>query len=74
MAREHAQKLCALKGERVGIREMRGHAAWYIKGLPSANKVKDQISTMESYDEFDKILLAYQEKLEAYIQGKENRE
>ena len=71
LAREHAQKLCDLKGEKVGIREMRGHAAWYLKGLPSVNKVKDQISTMNTYEDFDQILIAYQNKLEAYIQSKE---
>ena len=57
LAREHARKLCDLKGEKVGIREMRGHAAWYLKGLPSANKVKDQISTMNTYEDFDQILI-----------------
>ena len=70
LAREHAQKLCDLKGEKVGIREMRGHAAWYLKGLPSSNRVKDQISTMNTYEEFDTILIAYQQKLEDYIQSK----
>lgn len=72
LAREHAQKLCDLKGEKVGIREMRGHAAWYLKGLPSSHGVKDEISKMNSYEEFDQILIDYQKKLEAYIQSKGN--
>ena len=72
MAREHAHKLCDLKGEKVGIREMRGHAAWYLKGLPSSHSVKDEISKMNTYEEFDQILITYQKKLEDYVQTKEN--
>ena len=41
MARLHAKRLCDLKGEHVGMREMRGHAAWYVKGLPKSHQLKD---------------------------------
>lgn len=71
LAREHAKRLCELKGEHIGIREMRGHATWYIKGLPSSHTVKENLSKMESYEEMDQILLAYEHKLENYIKTKE---
>ncbi len=35
-ALKHLQLLCAFKGERTAVREMRRHAAWYIRGLPGA--------------------------------------
>lgn len=39
----HMDRLIALKGESVAVREMRKHLAWYLKGLPGAARVKDQI-------------------------------
>ena len=30
---KHIQRICEYKGERIGIREARKHAAWYIKGV-----------------------------------------
>ncbi|MFV0381136.1 MAG: tRNA dihydrouridine synthase DusB [Breznakia sp.] len=57
---QHAKRLCALKGESVGIKEMRGHAAWYIKGLPLSHRVKEKISNMKTYQELLMILKEYQ--------------
>ena len=59
MARMHAKRLCNLKGEYIGIREMRGHAAWYVKGLPGSHKLKDALVKMESYDEMEEIFQQY---------------
>lgn len=39
----HMDRLVALKGERVAVKEMRKHLAWYLKGLPGAARVKDVI-------------------------------
>ncbi|MUT67660.1 tRNA dihydrouridine synthase DusB [Paenibacillus sp. NEAU-GSW1] len=39
----HLDRLAALKGEAVAVREMRKHLAWYLKGLPGAARVKDVI-------------------------------
>lgn len=36
MLLRHARLLCTYKGEHIGMREMRKHAAWYIKGMPGA--------------------------------------
>lgn len=49
---EHAKRLIALKGESIGMKEMRGHASWYITGMPYNNRLKEilnQISSMEEY-------------------------
>lgn len=71
LAKEHASKLCELKGEYVGIREMRGHAVWYIKGLPSSHSVKDKLSKMTSYNEMIQILDEYAKQLVKYQEEKE---
>ena len=63
IAREHAQRLCALKGENIGMKEMRGHATWYIKGLPGSHPVKDRLARISTYDEFDQILSDYARQL-----------
>lgn len=60
MARLHAKRLCNLRGEYVGIREMRGHAAWYVKGLPKSHQLKDKLTKIETYDELLCILSAYE--------------
>lgn len=66
LAKEHAKKLCELKGEHIGIREMRGHATWYIKGLPMSHHIKDQLSKMTSYDQMVEILHLYEQQLKEY--------
>lgn len=63
LARLHAQRLCKLKGEAVGMREMRGHAAWYVKSLYQSHQLKDALSKVTTYDEMEAILSNY-EKME----------
>ncbi len=44
------------KGEYVGIREARGRAAHFIKGMRGAPGVRDRINRAESYAEIEKIM------------------
>ncbi|WP_127587091.1 tRNA dihydrouridine synthase DusB [Paenibacillus koleovorans] len=37
----HLDRLVALKGEHVAVKEMRKHMAWYLKGLRGSARVKD---------------------------------
>ncbi|MBR2701874.1 MAG: tRNA dihydrouridine synthase DusB [Erysipelotrichaceae bacterium] len=55
----HAQKLVDLKGELNGIKEMRGHACWYITGMPNNNKVKAMLNHIVSYGELELIMNEY---------------
>lgn len=64
LALTHAKSLVKLKGENIGIKEMRGHAAWYMKGLKYSHRVKDHISVMNTYKEFESILRNYKHSLE----------
>ena len=56
---KHAQRLIPVEGEKNAIRQMRGHAPWYIKGLKSASQVKNRLSKMETFQELVDILEAY---------------
>ncbi|GAB6932090.1 tRNA dihydrouridine synthase DusB [Calditerricola satsumensis] len=60
----HMDRLIQLKGETVGVREMRKHAAWYLKGLPGAAKVKDLVNQQETREGMARVLLEYVEALE----------
>lgn len=52
----HMDRLIALKGEAVAVREMRKHLAWYLKGFKSAARVKDVIMEETKRDEMVRIL------------------
>jgi tRNA-dihydrouridine synthase len=44
------------KGETVGVRESRSRAAYFIKGMRGAARVRDQLNHAETLAEFIKIL------------------
>lgn len=46
-AKEHLQALYEYKGER-GIYQARKHMAWYAKGFPGANQLRDELSKVEN--------------------------
>lgn len=52
----HMDRLAALKGESVAVREMRKHMAWYMKGLNGAARIKDVIMEETKRDEMVRIL------------------
>lgn len=60
---EHAQRLIDLKGEKAGIREMRGHAMWTIQGLPYSAKVKTYMNQLNTYEDLENLLKQYGESL-----------
>ena len=60
---EHAQGLIKTKSETVAMKEMRGLASWYLKGLPCAKAFKNQCSSLETYDDLVKILQEYKNRL-----------
>ncbi len=55
---EHIEMLCKLKGEYIGIREARKHAAWYIKGIEGAAVARDAINRTETLDEMKNVLIS----------------
>ena len=51
------------KGEYTGVREMRKHICYYLKGLPQASNVRDTINHLESKEEVENMLIDYFKKL-----------
>ena len=54
--RRHLEKIIFYKGERVGVREMRTHAAWYTKGLTGGAERRNLFNRAESAEDFLKII------------------
>ncbi|PZE19237.1 tRNA dihydrouridine synthase DusB [Paenibacillus xerothermodurans] len=61
----HMDRLVALKGETVAVKEMRKHLAWYLKGLPGAARVKDQIMEQTKRDAMAQVLQDFVASMEA---------
>ena len=52
----HLDLLIQYKGEYIGIREMRKHAAWYTRGLKGSAELRERFNRAASKDEFVQIL------------------
>jgi nifR3 family TIM-barrel protein len=60
----HLDNLIRLKGEHLAALEMRTHGAWYLKGLPGASKIKQEIVSTNDVSSIRKIVNDYFKKLE----------
>ncbi|MDO4465597.1 MAG: tRNA dihydrouridine synthase DusB [Bacillota bacterium] len=60
---QHANDLCAQKGEKVAIREMRGLASWYFKGLPNSHAFKNAMSSINTLVDLKAVLELYKASL-----------
>lgn len=56
---EHAKDLVSQKGEVVAIREMRGLASWYLKGLPNSHVFKNACSQINTLQDLETILQTF---------------
>ncbi|HEY2492376.1 MAG TPA: tRNA dihydrouridine synthase DusB [Paenibacillus sp.] len=52
----HMDRLIAMRGESIAVREMRKHLAWYLKGLRGSARIKDEIMEETKRDEMVRIL------------------
>ena len=55
MILRHARNQIAWKGEIMGIREMRKHAAWYTSGYKNSAKLRGRINEVESYQQLEEL-------------------
>ena len=53
---EHLELEIEEKGEYTGIREMRKHICYYLKGEPGASEIREKINHAESRNEVESIL------------------
>ena len=56
MIDKHFDYLLKTKVEKVAVLEMRSHIAWYLKGIPGAAKVKDDIFKTKDINKIKQIL------------------
>ena len=56
MMLRHARMQIEFKGEYVGIREMRKHAAWYTSGYHGASHLRRALSEVESYEQLEELV------------------
>lgn len=52
----HARMQIEFKGEYVGIREMRKHAAWYTSGYHGASNIRRVLNEVESYEQLEDLV------------------
>lgn len=52
---KHIERICEYKGEKIGIKEARKHAAWYIKGIRGAAAYRQQIGMLSSMEQLHEL-------------------
>ena len=52
----HARLQLQIKGDYIGIREIRKHAAWYTAGYKNSSKLRGRINEVESYAQLEELL------------------
>lgn len=56
MILRHARMMMEYKGEYIGIREIRKHAAWYTAGYRGSSKLRGRINEVETYEQLADLL------------------
>ena len=56
MLLRHAKMQMEFKGEYIGMREIRKHAAWYTAGYKNSAKLRGKINETETYEELKELL------------------
>lgn len=52
----HARLQLQVKGDYIGIREIRKHAAWYTAGYKNSSRLRGKINEVESFGELEELL------------------
>ncbi|HLR36318.1 MAG TPA: tRNA dihydrouridine synthase DusB [Tissierellales bacterium] len=56
---KHLDLISCIKGEKIGVKEMRKHIAWYVKGMENSASFKNEINKIESRKEMENVLYRY---------------
>lgn len=54
--RRHLEKIVFYKGESIGVREMRAHAAWYTKGLTGGSELRNMFNRADTVQAFKEVI------------------
>ena len=60
----HLDRLIDLKNENIAVREMRKHAAWYLKGIPGNGSVRNAVNECNTREELAELLYGLVENVE----------
>ncbi|MFC4600614.1 tRNA dihydrouridine synthase DusB [Cohnella hongkongensis] len=63
----HMDRLSELRGERVAVREMRKHLAWYLKGLPDSAAAKNAVMELQTRAEVEAVLGDYVNRVDEIL-------
>ena len=56
MILRHTRMHVAIKGEYIGMKEMRKHIAWYTAGLPHSASIRRECNLLETEEELEALL------------------
>jgi nifR3 family TIM-barrel protein len=59
---KHLEIMIKLKGEKIGIKEMRKHLSAYIKGMPNSSEAREMINKIENRKELEEYLYEFLKK------------
>ncbi|NMA34373.1 MAG: tRNA dihydrouridine synthase DusB [Clostridiaceae bacterium] len=59
MMLRHLDMMVEYKGEHVGVREMRKHIAWYIKGCRNSGRLKEKVFRAASREEMAELIIDF---------------
>ncbi|MBX5436215.1 MAG: tRNA dihydrouridine synthase DusB [Alicyclobacillaceae bacterium] len=65
VALRHLDLLVEFKGEYIGVREMRKHAGWYVKGMPGSAQIRERLNEQTTRQGMADVLLEYLDSLSA---------
>ena len=51
----HARRICVLRGDKIGMLEIRKHALWYTKGLKGSAKLRNEFSNVDSFERLHQL-------------------
>ena len=54
--KKHLRMKVELNGEVTGVKEMRPHLGWYMKGMKNSASIRAKINQITSYDEVVALL------------------
>ena len=54
--RKHVARMIECKGEYIALREARKHAAWYLKGMHGAARLRQQCAGLQTMEDLDRMI------------------
>lgn len=64
----HLEDIISIKGEKVGLQEIRKHLGWYTKGLSHSAKIRAELFRLKNKEDIKTCLTNYFDELSVYEQ------